>query len=56
MYSTTQSPAYIMHDQARDTVRDIMHEQRPLPFVNHPSWLAFGLLFIAVNIITMTSV
>jgi hypothetical protein len=44
-----------MRDQARDTVREIMHERRPEGSFASPSWLAFGLLLVAFNIITVTT-
>ena len=53
-YPSSQ-PSYIMRDQAHDKVRRIMREQRSeTPFVYH-SWLAFGLLLVAFNIITLTA-
>ncbi|MFT5448463.1 MAG: hypothetical protein ACI9DC_003648 [Gammaproteobacteria bacterium] len=48
-------PAYIMRDQAHDTVRKIMRERRPEAPLVYPSWLAFGLLLVAFNIITITA-
>jgi hypothetical protein len=55
MSPTSHQATYIMHEQARDTVRQIMREQRAVPLVTHPSWLAFGLLLVAFNIITITT-
>ena len=48
-------PSYIMRDQAHDTVRNIMRERRPEAPLVYPSWLAFGLLLVAFNIITITA-
>ena len=47
--------SYIMRDQARDTVRKIMRERPSETLVAHPSWLALGLLLVAVNIVTITA-
>jgi hypothetical protein len=55
MSAGTSHNTYIMRDQARDTVCKIMHEQSPETLVRHPSWLALGLLLVAVNIVTVTA-
>lgn len=47
--------SYIMRDQAHDTVRKIMRERQPETPLIYPSWLAFGLLLVAFNIITITA-
>jgi hypothetical protein len=44
-----------MRDQAHDTVRKIMRERRPEAALVYPSRLAFGLLLVAFNIITITA-
>ena len=46
---------YIMRDQSRDKVHKIMQDQRTGTLISHPSWLALGLLFLALNIVTITS-
>ena len=55
MSPTCTKNSYIMRDQARDTVHKIMHERRAEPLLTHPSWLALGLLLVAVNIVTITA-
>ena len=50
----SSQPSYIMRDQAHDTVRKIMRERQPESPLVYPSWLAFGLLLVAFNIITIT--
>ena len=46
---------YIMREQSRNTVQKIMQEQSTDTLVSHPSWLALGLLFVAFNIVTITT-
>lgn len=49
-------PRYVMCDQARDTVRDIMREDVPrATLVEQPSWLALALLLVAFNLIAIVS-
>ena len=55
MSPSSSKNSYIMCDQARDTVQKIMHERRAEPLLSHPSWLALGLLLIALNIVTITA-
>ena len=51
----TLQNSYIMRDQARDTVRQIMHERCAETRLTAPSWLAFALLVVAFNIVTITA-
>jgi hypothetical protein len=51
----TSQNSYIMRDQARDTVHQIMHERCAETLLTSPSWLAFALLLVAFNIITITA-
>jgi hypothetical protein len=51
----TSQNSYIMRDQARDTVHQIMHERCAETLLTSPSWLAFVLLLVAFNIITITA-
>ena len=46
---------YVMRDQAHNTVQNIMREKRTDALITHPSWLALGLLLVAVNIVTVTA-
>ena len=55
MPPSTSQTSYIMYDQARDKVHGIMQEQRAETLITHPSWLAFGLLLVAINIVTITA-
>lgn len=49
-------PRYVMCDQARDTVREIMREgPPPAVLVSQPSWLALALLVVAFNLIAITA-
>lgn len=49
-------PRYVMCDQARDTVREIMREQAPRePLLRQPSWVALVLLVAAFNLIAISS-
>jgi hypothetical protein len=51
----TSRNTYIMRDQARDTVHQIMHERCAEARLSSPSWLAFALLLVAFNIVTITA-
>ena len=46
---------YVMLDQTRDKVRDIMRETRSPALVTRPSWLALALLVAAFNVIAISS-
>ena len=46
---------YIMLDQTRDKVRDIMRERDTATLVSRPSWLALALLLAAFNILALSS-
>lgn len=46
---------YVMIDQARNKVPQIMRETRAPEMIKHPSWLALGLLVVAFNIIAASS-
>ena len=55
MSPTSSQNTYVMRDQARDTVHKIMRDRHPDPLLTYPSWLAFGLLLVAFNIVTITA-
>ena len=55
MPRTTSQNSYIMRDQARDTVHQIMHERGAETLLTSRSWLAFALLLVAFNIVTITA-
>ena len=55
MYPISSQKSYVMCDQARNTVQQIMHERRRETLLPHPSWLALGLLLVAFNIVTVTA-
>lgn len=49
---------YVMRDQARDTVHEIMRGPGgPIPgsLLQQPSWLALGLLVVALNILALAT-
>jgi hypothetical protein len=47
---------YVMHDQARDTVREIMcRPEATPPLVVRPSWLALALLLAAFNLLAVVA-
>lgn len=48
-------PRYVMFDQTRDKVRQIMHEHPRAGLITSPSWLALTLLIVAFNIIAASS-
>ena len=47
---------YIMTDQVRGKVHQIMDRSPAGALVTHPSWLALALLVAAVNLIAISSV
>ena len=46
---------YVMFDQARNKVPQIMREGSTPEMVSRPSWLALGLLVVAFNLIAASS-
>lgn len=49
-------PRYVMCEQARDTVREIMREAPPrAALLPQPSWLALALLVVAFNLIAIST-
>ena len=46
---------YIMRDQTRDKVTDIMRDPPAATLVTRPSWVALVLLVAAFNVIAITS-
>ena len=45
---------YIMHDQTRAKIQDIMREHpSDAPRITHPGWLAVTLLVVAVNVMAV---
>lgn len=47
--------SYVMLDQTRDKIHDIMRETRSPPWITRPSWLALVLLVAACNVIAISS-
>jgi len=46
---------YVMCDQARDKIRDIMGAGRSPVLVSSPSWLALVLILGALNLLAVTA-